>query len=122
MVPTTGFGDKVDDRTGVTCLWESSGVGLDIDGVLGEWFQVIENDSHVGVIADVHCDVNGLPAASAKQAINQSVSQSEIQSVNQPTKQWRDWWMNDRINRSTNQLNEWMNEPTNQPTNEWMNQ
>ena len=88
-VPTTGFGDKVDNGTGVTCLGESSGVGLDVDGVLGERFQVIENDSHVSVIANVHCYVNSLPAASAKQTIR-SVSQSDIQSVNQPMKQWKD--------------------------------
>ena len=71
-VLTTGFGDEVDDRTGVTCLGEGSGVSLDVDGVLGEWFQVIKNDSHVGVVADMHRDVNGLPAASAKQSLNQN--------------------------------------------------
>jgi len=47
----------------VTSLGESCRVSLDVDGILGEWFQVIKHNAHVRVIANVHCYINRLPTA-----------------------------------------------------------
>jgi len=58
---TSGLSEEVHYRTRVTSLGESCRVSLDVDGILGEWFQVIKHNSHVRVIANVHCYVNRLP-------------------------------------------------------------
>jgi len=58
---TSGFSKKVDYGTRVTGLGESCRVCLDIDGILGERFQVIQHNAHVRVVTNVHRYIDRLP-------------------------------------------------------------
>jgi len=74
----------------MTSLGESGRVSLDIDGILGERFQVMQHNTHVRIITNVHRHVNCLPTTpNNKRKLLPACTHTYIQLVQALESRWK---------------------------------
>jgi len=74
----------------MTSLGESGRVSLDIDGILGERFQVMQHNTHVRIITNVHRYVNCLPTTpNNKRKLLPACTHTYIQLVQALESRWK---------------------------------